>query len=351
MKHHKAFNAQHEDYVHDIVYDHYGKRIATCSSDHKIKVWSEGADGVWVCDAELAGHRGAVWKLDWAHPEFGQILASCSLDQQVLIWEELDTLVSKNSTSLLPGENTADGTPEGLSAPTSPDAKPNTSIEQSTSTTRARWSRTASLKSDSTASINDIKFGPRHFGLCLATCSGDGYVRIFVVDDTMNLENWTLNHKFFVARDQEEATCLSWNPSRFDSELLVVGTTAHVKVWAKDQVRRAWAEVAELPIGTNFGVNDVSWAPNLGRSYHMIATAFSNVRAATVWLLRRGAGDEMIVEESDSVRLESSSEIWRVKWNITGTVLATSGDDGRVCLWRKNFKNQWDKITEESIGN
>jgi len=27
-------------------------------------------------------------------------------------------------------------------------------------------------------------------------------------------------------------------------------------------------------------------------------------------------------------------QVWRVQWNITGTILASTGDDGRVRLWK-----------------
>jgi hypothetical protein len=35
------------------------------------------------------------------------------------------------------------------------------------------------------------------------------------------------------------------------------------------------------------------------------------------------------------------SEIWRVAWNITGTVLITSAEDGSLACWRKDFSGEW----------
>lgn len=33
-----SINAEHKDLIHDIAYDYYGKRMATCSSDQIVKV-------------------------------------------------------------------------------------------------------------------------------------------------------------------------------------------------------------------------------------------------------------------------------------------------------------------------
>lgn len=38
---------------------------------------------------------------------------------------------------------------------------------------------------------------------------------------------------------------------------------------------------------------------------------------------------------------DHQSEVWRVEWNITGTILASSGDDGVVRLYKANFNGEW----------
>ena len=48
---------------------------------------------------------------------------------------------------------------------------------------------------DSRTSVTDVKFGPRHLGLLLATCSADGTVRIYEAPDVMNLSQWSLQHE------------------------------------------------------------------------------------------------------------------------------------------------------------
>ena len=38
---------------------------------------------------------------------------------------------------------------------------------------------------------------------------------------------------------------------------------------------------------------------------------------------------------------EHAASVWRVCWNITGTILASSGDDGCVKLWKANYLDNW----------
>jgi nucleoporin SEH1 len=38
------------------------------------------------------------------------------------------------------------------------------------------------------------------------------------------------------------------------------------------------------------------------------------------------------------------SEVWKVDWNVTGTILASSGDDGKVFLWKANYMDEWSQL-------
>ena len=37
----RTINAEHKDLIHDVAYDFYGRRLATCSSDQSVKVTLE----------------------------------------------------------------------------------------------------------------------------------------------------------------------------------------------------------------------------------------------------------------------------------------------------------------------
>ena len=35
------------------------------------------------------------------------------------------------------------------------------------------------------------------------------------------------------------------------------------------------------------------------------------------------------------------SEVWRVSWNITGTILASAGNDGNIRFWKASYSNEF----------
>jgi nucleoporin SEH1 len=55
MEEARVFQVDHADVIHDAAYNFYGTRMATCSTDHSVKVWDQSKDPskVWDKSAEF----------------------------------------------------------------------------------------------------------------------------------------------------------------------------------------------------------------------------------------------------------------------------------------------------------
>ncbi|XP_071444251.1 nucleoporin SEH1 isoform X1 [Hetaerina americana] len=323
-----SINAEHKDLIHDVAYDFYGQRMATCSSDQFVKVWDQDEQEKWHCTGNWKAHSGSVWKVTWAHPEFGQVLATCSFDRTVAVWEEV--------------VGDAGGTPADR-------------------TVGRHWVRRANLV-DSRTSVTDVRFGPRWLGLLLAACSADGALRIYEAPDAMNLSQWTLQHE--VSAGKLSLSCLSWNPSfsRLHPPMLAVGiddastsSGAKVLIFEYGEGSRRWSRTEALG-SVQDAVHDVAFAPNPGRSRHLLAIATKDVRIVSLKPLQDNLATGLpntggtlslgVVPSRFEVQViaqfdDHSSTVWRVCWNVTGTILASSGDDGCVRLWKANYMDNW----------
>ena len=213
-----------------------------------------------------AGHRAAIWKVDWAHPEFGQVLASCSDDRTVIIWKEKEV---------------------GGLGQQGPD--------------KIQFVEAKKL-TDFSKGVSAIAFAPSHLGLQIASACNDGKVRIHQGRAT-DLTHWDLKSEFEPEGSGAGAyvTCLSWNQKRGEKAMLVVGcwrvtaapdqsggrpVTSSVSVWALNAER--WGQVAKLEIesvgkGVGSEVRDVDWASSMGRPFYFIAAAVGST--VQVWLM------------------------------------------------------------------
>lgn len=124
-----TFDTGHEDMIHDAELDYYGLHLATCSSDHSVKIY-DIKNGTQTLISDLRGHYGPVWQIGWAHPKFGNLLASCSYDRKVIIWKET-----------------------------------------------AGWNKLYEY-SGHDSSVNSVAWAPHDFGLMLACGSSDGAISI-----------------------------------------------------------------------------------------------------------------------------------------------------------------------------
>jgi len=215
-------------------------------------------------------------------------------------------------------------------------------------------------KVDAKEPVLDVKFAPHHMGLKLALCSKDGYVRIYEAKDVMQPDHWEPVHEFEAGGEARMAvTCLSWNPSRFDTPMLLLGcapaegatagTATTVKVWSFNEDHRRWQVlpwgILEGPGAPHQVIHDVDWAPNLGRKYHLLAACSGDEQNLRIWRIPNGErflkarddDDERVCHE-----LQNTGQARRVRWNVTGTILASSGDDGEVQLWTMDhFSRKW----------
>lgn len=310
----RNIQADHKDLIHDVAYDHYGRRLATCSSDQSVKVWDLSDDGLWKLKASWKSHSGSVWKVTWAHPSFGQVLATCSFDRTAVIWEEI---VDEKHQSY--------------------------------------WSKRATLV-ESRTSLTDIRFAPKHLGLVIVTCSTDGYMRIYEAPDIMNLTHWSLKYEF---NCKVKCSSITWNQSRAHAPMLAVGSddtsspSSKVLIYDFNEHARRWIK-ADVVSSATEPVHDITFAPFIGRSYHLLGIASKNVQIVTIKPISQPNYQPQLsssVDGSTSAQRfeirtvaqfdDHSSLVWRVSWNITGTILASSGDDGTVRLWKSNYLDHW----------
>ncbi|ORY96672.1 WD40-repeat-containing domain protein [Syncephalastrum racemosum] len=465
------FDTSHEDLVHDVAYDFYGKRLVTCSSDQRLKVWDyveRDRTGRWELNDAWKAHDSSILKAIWAHPEYGQVIASCSFDRQVKIWEE---------------------------QPFEPKLS------------QKRWIERFRLV-ESRGAVLDVAFAPTQGALRLATCSADGIVRIYEAIEPTNLAQWSQMEEFEIATsedaqqgaagtpagrnatnntagpgqsnstppasttsipspfqpqpqtpvhihstsssnsslasyglstpgmetpagplfpalpgsnpsnnpaasttaiagqsptagtsasaqvssiggampsaaviqrpssDADSGYCLDWCPNRSATAMMVVGLGKETgaRIFRHDGHSR-WYPGEFLP-GHEQEVHDVSWAPSMARSYQLIATACKDhyVRIYKITelppsntpstsqqrneprtptskqpqSLAARYGQRPLQVELIAAFNDHHAEVWRVEWNVTGTILSSSGDDGRLRLWRAGYDGQWRQMAAVS---
>lgn len=289
----------HNDIVHDVSMDYYGKRVATASSDATIKIIGVTNNSTSQHLATLTGHHGPVWQVAWAHPKFGSLLASCSYDGKIIIWKE--------------------GSPN-------------------------EWAQ-AHVFADHKSSVNSVAWGPHELGLCLAAGSSDGTISVYTARSDGGWDTARIDRAHPVG-----VTAVSWAPAMAPGalvgpgmldpvqKLVSGGCDNTVKVWKL--FNGVWKMDYFSALQMHDGwVRDVAWAPNLGLPKSTIASASEDGKVV-IWTMGR-EGDQW----EGKVLNDFHSPVWRVSWSLTGNLLAVASGDNTVTLWNEAVDGEWQKVT------
>lgn len=294
--------------------DYYGRRLATCSSDKTIKVFEIEGETHRLTDT-LKGHDAAVWCVSWAHPKYGSILASSSYDGRVLIWRE------------------------NASAGAAPGGPSNANFSS------ANWS-IVFTHAQHTASVNLLSWSPHDCGCLLACASSDGMVSVL---EFSNDKSGAWDSKIFLAHSMG-VNAVSWAPSLLPGQLekaagaqpptptrrfATGGSDCLVRLWEYRSATQSYEPLTTLTGHTDW-VRDVSWSPSmLSKTYIASASQDKSVR---IWTL--GAGQDAGVASNWKCQvLTFECVIWRVSWSLSGNILAVSGGDNRVTLWKERVRD------------
>nr|CAG4645585.1 EOG090X07N7 [Lynceus sp. MCZ IZ 141354] len=292
----------HEDMIHDAQMDYYGTRLATCSSDRAVRIY-DVKNGTQTLAADLRGHEGPVWQVAWAHPKYGNILASCSYDRKVVIWKE----------------------------------------------SGAQWVKVHEY-SGHDSSVNSVCWAPHDFGLILACGSSDGSVSVITGTSSGTWDARKISNAHTIG-----CNAVSWAPaiapsSAFDTpgslsqpvkRFVTGGCDSLVKIWKEEDDQ--WIEEAKLE-GHSDWIRDVAWAPSIGLPRSIIASC-SQDRRVIIW-----SNDGVSTNWNPKILHTFDDVVWHVSWSITGNILAVSGGDNKVSLWKETLDGQWTCISDVNRG-
>ena len=119
------------------------------------------------------------------------------------------------------------------------------------------------------------------------------------------------------------------------------GSDNGVKIWEWSQQAQNYENVAVLPNGHADWVRDVAWSPTLlSKTYIASASQDKTVR---IWTSINPADPNAWTL---SKTLNFDAVLWRVSWSLSGNILAVSGGDNKVTLWKEDLKGEWEMVRE-----
>ena len=196
-----------------------------------------------------------------------------------------------------------------------------------------------------------VAWAPPEVGCLLACASSDGNVSV------LEFKNNEWGHTIFQAHGVG-VNAVSWSPAgvpgamwRRDNAAAAAqpparrfatgGSDNNVKIWEYNPQAQAYENTGVLPNGHVDWVRDVAWSPTLlSKSY--IASA-SQDKTVKIWTSANPADAS---SWTLAKTLTFDAVLWRVSWSLSGNILAVSGGDNKVTLWKEDLSGQWEMVRE-----
>ncbi|KAH0536454.1 hypothetical protein FGG08_006667 [Glutinoglossum americanum] len=371
--HYQLFNHGHEDLVREVDFNLYGTRLVTASSDQRIKVYNKEKDtGKWrLCDTWRA-HDAEVNCAKWISPFLGHGIGTVGEDGKFKIWLE-DEQEATNSGRRF------------------------RCIYTTMSNSRVPYVSLSFISHD--ISTLFVALVSRDGQLQVFEAAEPESLGSWVLVDQIQISATPAREEetsFKVQFDPSERPCYTSIRAGVEKDALslVIASMDTCTVWRTGSDRRFYL-AADLP-GHHGLIRDVAWAPRTSRAVDYIATAAkdgyirifklgspspsasapsyrelalrspvsptnptqprtygarntpSGIGAGLAGTRVNGSsshrdgsgglelGHVKAVIESVAELEDNHREVWRVKWSLNGTVLASGGDDGKIRMWRRS---------------
>ncbi|GJQ84421.1 hypothetical protein Trydic_g3893 [Trypoxylus dichotomus] len=191
---------------------------------------------------------------------------------------------------------------------------------------QGKWSKYYEY-SNHDSSVNSVQFAPPEFGLILSCGSSDGSISILTYQNETN----TWDTKKIPNAHAIGCNAVSWCPAitpepAFNStqaqplvkRLVSGGCDNLVKIWREDGDR--WIEENKLEVHSDWDRRVVIWTSDNCQSWN-----------------------STVLQTFDDV-------VWNVSWSLNGNILAVSGGDNKITLWKQNLEGSWQCISDVSKG-
>lgn len=287
---------EHDGQVNDADLDYSGLRLATCSSDKTIKIYSvQENNKTFDLLADIKGHRGPVWQISWSHPASGELLASCSYDRRVIVWKELDG-----------------------------------------------WHSIYEFTHKS--SVNVIAWSPYQFGTILASACSDGLIGIHVFNKKWTSKSFNAHHS--------GCNTISWAPykellvepnqaPKFSKKLVLAsgGCDNLIKIWTTENIQSTrWVQIGEIDCHTNW-IRNVAWTSTIDNNRQLIASCAED---KSVFVSKSYDYTKWISAQTHVF----DSDVCTVSWSKIENILAVCAEPNKISLWKENTTGQWISCSE-----